>query len=269
MKSFQVRLCPAATLAVTTMLISNSSWAGLSAKDIMSKSEEARRTKEVTATCKLTQQAKAKEFHWARKIAGNGVDFRTFVRFFAPPTVRDEGILILEKNGGDNEVLLYLPAYKKIRRVENQQQTGKFMGSEFSYSDIATPHVDDYTYAGGTLGPCPPDSKASGKCYQVESKPANDRVAERTGYSRSVNWVRSDNFMVVKAESYDPQGALYKRLLAFDIQPAGPEKGRWIAHRTQITNVKTGGSSTIEFSEIKVNSGIPESTFTQQNLAAE
>jgi outer membrane lipoprotein-sorting protein len=248
--------------------------AGISAKEIMSKSEDARKVREVTANCKLVQsgagsESKTKEFHWWRKIADNQIDYRTLVRFVAPSTVRGEGILILEKDKSGNEVLLYLPAYKKVRRVENQQQTGRFMGSEFSYSDIATPHLDDYSYSGGKQDLCPADSGAKGNCYAVESKPANDRVAERTGYSRIMNWVRADNFMVVKAEFYDPQGSLIKRLAASDIQPAGNEAGKWIAHQTHITNLKTGGSSQIEFADVKVNGGIRESVFTQQNLASD
>lgn len=239
--------------------------ATLSATEVMTRNEEVRKINDVTSSAVLTTGGgksgeKVKKFTWWRKLTADGTHFNTLTRFHAPAEVRGEGILFLEHEGDQNDVQIYLPAYKKIRRVENQAQSGSFMGSEFSYADIATPHVNDYKY---TL------TQDANDHYIVESVPANDAVKERTGYSRTVQWVRKDNFMADQGEFYDGSGALWKKMKASDIREVDPVKHKWMSHDLRIDNARNKKFTTLKFSNVKVNQGIPDSTFSLQNLARE
>ena len=138
------------------------------------------------------------------------------------------------------------------------------MGSVFSYSDIATPHVDDYQYKLVATEKCPNDSSQS--CTKIECTPSNDDVRERTGYSRSLVWVRSDNFMIEKAEYFQLEGKLLKKLDASEIKIVDSKNRKWLAHRLKIVNQLNQDSTELVFSNVKVNSGIPDSVFTPQNL---
>jgi hypothetical protein len=244
----------------------------LSGKEIMTRNEDARKVNEFEARSKLItgntkdSSTKSKEFSFWRKVQPDGIHNSTFTRFHAPAEVRNEGILIVENGSGKNDVLLYLPAYKKIRRVESQQQSGSFMGSVFSYSDIATPHVDEYQYSVLKEENCPTKEAAAIKCHVVEAVPANEDVKERTGYTKSVAWVRHDNFMVVKGEYYNLEGILFKRLEASEIKLVDPKGRKWLSHLLFIENLKTGDFTRLEFSKVKVNGGIADAIFTQQNL---
>lgn len=246
--------------------------APLPAKDIMAKNEAARRVKSMESSAVLTTAGgpggeKKKEFRWWRELNNDQVHFNTLTRFQSPAEVKGEGILFLERAAGDTDVQLYLPAFKKVRRVETQQQSGSFMGSEFSYSDIATPKADDYQYKLVREEPCPGD--ASVKCYVVESTPASEKVAESTGTSRSQKWIRQDNFMDIKAEYWDEKGALWKRMEATALKKVDPKENKWLAHKIKMDNLKNGRSTTLEFNEVKVNQEIPDSTFSVQNLSRE
>jgi len=244
----------------------------LTGREIMSRNEEARKVNEFESRSKLVSgnakdsSSKIKEFSFWRKVQSDGTHNSTFTRFHSPAEVRNEGILIVENSTGKNDVLLYLPAYKKIRRVESQQQSGSFMGSVFSYSDIATPHVDEYQYTVGKDEPCPTKESASIKCHVVEAVPTSDDIKERTGYTKSVAWVRQDNFMVVKGEYYNLQGELFKRLEASQIKLVDPRNQKWLSHSLFISNLKTGDYTRLEFTNVKVNGGISDAIFTQQNL---
>ncbi|NDG84059.1 MAG: outer membrane lipoprotein-sorting protein [Proteobacteria bacterium] len=264
---------PALLLALPLVLASSHAVAGsLSGKEIMTRNEEARKVSEFESKSRLvsgTQDSagdKIKEFSFWRKVQQDGVHNSTFTRFHSPAEVKNEGILIVENPSGKNDVLLYLPAYKKIRRVESQQQSGSFMGSVFSYSDIATPHVDEYDYKVMKEEKCPSAEGASVQCYQVEAVPANEEVKTRTGYTRSVAWVRQDNFMVVKAEYTNLEGELFKRLEASKIKMVDDKNKKWLAHELFIVNLKTKEFTRLTFENVKVNQGIPDSVFTQQNL---
>jgi outer membrane lipoprotein-sorting protein len=238
--------------------------ATLSAKEVMTRNEEVRKINDVNSNATLTTGGasgeKIKKFTWWRKLTADGTHFNTLTRFREPAEVRGEGILFLEHEGDQNDVQMYLPAYKKIRRVESQAQSGSFMGSEFSYADIATPHVDDYKY---TL------KEDAADHYVVESVPTTDAVRERTGYSKTVQWVRKDNFMADQGEFYDASGALWKKMKASDIREVDSAKHKWMAHDVRIDNVKNKKFTTLKFAGVKVNQGIADSTFSQQNLARE
>ena len=247
----------------------------LTPKEIMEKNEDARKVMEFQATSKLTTgpadgnkntETKIKEFTLWRKIQSDGIHNSTFTRFHAPAEVRNEGILIVENASGKNDVLLYLPAYKKIRRVESQQQSGSFMGSAFSYSDVASPHIDDYTYKMIKEEKCPTAEAAAQTCAVIESTPANDDVKERTSYSKMLVWVREDNFMTVQTEDYGLDGALFKKIQLNQIKMVDPKAKKWLSLDVIVTNFKTNEYTRLEYSNVKVNTGIPDSVFTQQNL---
>jgi hypothetical protein len=163
-----------------------------------------------------------------------------------------------------NDVLLYLPNFKKTRRVESQQQSGSFMGSVFSYSDIATPHVEDHRYKTLGIEKCESDPRIT--CYKIEGVPSNEEVKERTRYSKSIAWVRADNFMVERADYYQLDGKLWKKLKAAEIKMIDTKNKKWLAHSLSIVNQLTQEYTDLQFSKVKANSGISDAIFTQQNL---
>lgn len=250
--------------------LSLSAWAGPSGKEIMTRNEEARKLDDVTSSANLmtgggNREEKVKGFTWWRKLAADGAHFNTLTRFHAPAEVRGEGILFLEGKDGENEVLLYLPNFKKIRRVENQQQSGSFMGSEFSYSDIASPHADEHEYKILREAPCP-DPDAGVQCWVIEATPATEKVRERTGYSRTVNWIRQDNHMGAKGEYYDLEGKLLKKLTVGETKLVDAGKGKWMSHLLRIENARNGKFTVLRFAAVKANTGVKDAVFTQQNL---
>src|SRR6185295_7548237 len=247
-------------------------FAAMAPKDVMVKNEQARQLSDSIAKASLSTKSggteRVKEFTWWRKLLEDGTHFNTLTRFHTPAEVRGEGILFLEHAADQNEVLMYLPTYKKIRRVESQNQSSSFMGSEFSYADIATPHVDDYNYKMVKEEACPEaegsKENAGIKCFVVESTPATDAVKERTGYSKTVSWVRQDNFMHVKVEFYAAEGgALVKRMIASENKEVDPAKHKWMAMSVRMENVAKGNITLLKFAEVKVNQGVPDNTFTQ------
>ncbi len=267
MQKIQSLLCALATLATTSAFAAN-----LSAKEIMTRNEDARKVDDVNSSATITTgggkaTTKVKKFTWWRKLTADRVHYNTLTRFHEPAEVRGEGILFLEHAGDVNDVQMYLPAYKKIRRVESQQQSGSFMGSEFSYADIATPHVDDYTYTLRKDEECAIDGNPKARCHVVEAVPATDSVKERTGYSKTVQWLRQDNFIAVKGEYYDSEGKLWKKMESSQIEEVDPAKHKWMALKVKLENAKNQRQTTLEFARVRVNTGIPDSTFTQQSLS--
>lgn len=237
------------------------------ARDIMLKNEENRRlpewsSKATLTTVKKDSAKKEKVFTVWRKLKSDGVRFQTLTRFHAPAEVKGEGILFLENDQGENDIQIYLPAYRKIRRVERAQQSGSFMGSDFSYTDITTQHVDDYEYKKMGEETCPTEDSKNIKCSIIEGKPARKAVLERTGYSRFKLWVRVDNAMVVKSYYWDLEGKDLKETISSNMKQVSD---KWFVHENRMKNLKTGSQTDLIFQELKSGS-LSSALFTPQNL---
>ena len=246
----------------------------LSAYDIMKKHEEVRKISTLVASAKMTTKSsdgkeRVKDFTWWRKLQPDGIHFNTLTRFHFPPEIKGEGVLFLENTNGKADVQLYLPKYKKVRRVESSQQSSSFMGSDFSYSDIATPHFEDFEYKTIKSEKCPGEESSSWDCHLIESKPKTDEVRERTGYLKAETWVRADNFMAVRVFYYDLQNQFWKNLDAAEIKLVDSKNSKWMAHFLKMENILKNKVTTIKFDKVKVGEVIPETTFTIQNLSRE
>ncbi len=239
----------------------------LDGKEIMEKSEAATLIPQFTAkavlrSAKKSGEAKEKAFFFWRKLKDDGVRYRSLTRFTAPSEVKGEAILFLENEHGANDILLYLPAYQKTRRIERTQQSSSFMGSDFSYSDLTKPHTSDYKYVLAGEEKCPEESAAT--CYRIAGEPATPLIRDQTGYSKMTIWIRKENFLMVHTDDYDLEGALIKKAILSD-----PEKlpgGKYFQKKIAVTNQKDGGQTSLQFSELKTEEKIPDSVFTQQSL---
>lgn len=245
----------------------------LSAKDIMAKNDEARRLSQAEAQAKMSTggaggASRAKEFTWWRKLKDDSIHSDTLTRFHFPPEIKKEGILFLG-SAENTDIQIYLPTFKKVRRVETGQQSGSFMGSEFSYADIDPPVVNDYEYQLLREENCAGTVAQGVKCWVIESRPAREQVKERTGVSKGITWIRQDNFMATQAEYLDTEGQPWKKLEVFETKEVDPKNHKWMSTSLKMTNQKTSKSTSLVFEGVKVDKKIPAATFTVQNLSRE
>jgi hypothetical protein len=141
------------------------------------------------------------------------------------------------------------------------------MGSAFSYSDMSSTQTDDYKHTYLRSEPCPNDTKVT--CLVIESVPQAEGAKQRTAYSKTVGWVRNDNWHVAQAECFDKDGALWKRSVSSDFREVDAAAHKVLAHQVRIDDLKAKKFSILAFQDAKTTTPVPDSTFTQQNLARE
>jgi hypothetical protein len=242
-----------------------------SGRELLERQEEARKlpsfqAKASLSTSKAGEPAKApKRFRWWRKLGDDRTRFVTLIRFDEPATIRGEAVLIREDKR-QNNVLLYLPHFKKVRRVEGQSQSSNFFGSVFSYSDVAVPHADDSTAKVLREESCPGEQR---KCWVVEVSPATAAIKDRTGYSRSVQWIHQDTWVTVAGDFYDQKNKLWKRLTATEVKEVDPKAHKWLPHRIRLEDVQKNRTTDLRLTDVKVNVRLDDTLFTDQNLANE
>lgn len=238
----------------------------LTAKAIMQKNFSVSRVADMTMMSKLTLfnaagQTRLRVTSGVSKLQKNEIDYSRMIRFIDPADVKGTGVLTIEHSGGDDDVWIYLPALKKSRRIASSEKSSSFMGTEFSYADILSAKVEDYTH---TL--VRSEQYNGVDCYVVESVAASPKLVEETGYSRKVSWIRKDNFVENKVEYYDKANSFLKTLVTDIITEVDKDHHKWIPLKREMTNHQTNRRTIMEMSEVKVNTGATDDRFTTKYL---
>ena len=122
--------------------------------------------------------------------------------FIEPKDDRGVAFLKIEHDNKDDEMRMWLPDFKKIRRISSKRRGDSFMASDLSYEDLASREIDKYIYKRKE------DSKIDGvDCFVVEVRPS-DKV--ESSYTKHLSWINKSTLSVVKEESFDKRGELLK-----------------------------------------------------------
>ena len=158
-----------------------------------------------------------------------GDDSLSLMFFLSPADVKNTGFLTFDydASGKDDDQWLYLPALHKTKRIASGDKSGSFMGSDFNYSDMTSPDLDEYEY---TLMK---ETEVRGKpVWQIKAVPKSKAEIEESGYTQSVLFVRQDNYVVVRRVSWVHKK---KRLKYMDVKKLEQIEGVWVATEMQMT----------------------------------
>jgi len=190
---------------------------------------------------------------WTRKV---GDEEKMLIKFLAPADVRGTAFLALKK-GGKEEMKLYLPALKRIRRIAGSQKKGSFMGSDFTYDDISNlggMKIEDYNHK-----LLKTEEGAGGKVFVVESTP---KPGVESSYSKLVVWVPEATYVPTRIEFYK-KGKLYKVLQSSKIESFADGK-YLIPTYLVMENVKTKHKTILEQQDLEIDVEIPDSVFSER-----
>ncbi len=258
MVSLRAGLIVALTLPVAA-------WA-LTAVEIMDKNfvvgKYADSTSETTMTLtnKSGQQRVRKTFGTS-KLDANGIDNKRMTRFLEPTDVKGTVSLLVEHSDKDDDIWIYLPSVKKVRRLISSNKKDSFVGTDFSYGDVIGHKVKEWNHT------IVKEEEVDGKpCYVIESTPKDATVKTNTGYSKRIGWIQKDNFVTVKAVSYDEAGELLKEAKYSHWKEVDTVKHKWQAGILEAKNLQTGHSTVIAIDQFKVNNGVKDDFFTTRYM---
>jgi uncharacterized protein YxeA len=173
--------------------------------------------------------------------------------FLAPADDKGVAYLKIEHENKNDDMKLWLPNFKKIRRVSSKKKSESFMGSDMSYEDMTSRNIDEYTYS--ILGSEKIDNV---DCYILESVPSGIK----TEYSKHISWITKDMHLPVKEESFDKNGELLKSKSIIYQQI----KEYSIMIELHVKNVQRNHQTILKFDNIEVDSGIKDNIFHEKNL---
>jgi outer membrane lipoprotein-sorting protein len=206
-------------------------------------------------------QQRVRETDGQTKLIAGTTDNRRLVNFLSPADVRGTKTLLIEHSAADDDIWIYLPAMKKVRRLVASNKKDSFVGTDFSYGDVIGHKVEDWNHK------LMRQEKVDGRdCYVVESTPKRPEVADNTGYSKRVSWIDKESFVALRAELYDQSGEFLKRTSAQDVELVDPKNNRYQPMKLTAENVQTGHKTIIEFANFKANVGVSDELFAARSL---
>ncbi len=180
---------------------------------------------------------------------------KTMTVFVEPADVKGTAFLTWSHAKRPDDQWLYLPALKRIKRINSKNKSGPFMGSEFAYEDLASQEVEKYTYKYLR------DENLNGvDTFVLERYPAY----EHSGYKRQVVWVNKQEYRPEKIEFYDRKDTLLKTL-TFSGYNQYLDKF-WRADRFDMVNHQTGKSTVLTWSDFHFKTGLTDRDFRKNAL---
>ncbi|NOX87988.1 MAG: outer membrane lipoprotein-sorting protein [Calditrichaeota bacterium] len=185
---------------------------------------------------------------------------KALIRFLSPADIKGTGFLSVENSDRDDDNWLYLPALRKVRRIAGSDKTDSFMGTEFTYEDLEAEDLEAYEYK--LIGS---DTVGGVAAWIVEARAVSPKKIKETGYSKRELWISKDHYLAVQTKYYDKKGAYVKLYKASDIKQV-PGTDKWRAYRMTMEDVRKGNKTVLEFSDYKINQGVPDKYFSQRYL---
>ena len=180
---------------------------------------------------------------------------KNLTRFLSPADIEGTGFLSWENDDKDDTQYLYLPGLGRTRRIVSSQKDMRFVNTDFTYEDMQRRRVEKDTHQ-----LLKEEEWQGHQCYVVEYIPKDKKSSQ---YSKFVQWIDKESFVVVKAEFYNKKGVMCKRLTVNQLEKIGLI---WTAMNTQMEDLKNIHKTRMQVSEVVYNQNLEDEIFTLRNL---
>ena len=221
--------------------------------------ESARGFDNFTANMKMTLRSKnGREIERAMRLqvleTGNDGDKTLFI-FDQPRDVKGTAFLVHAFKDKPDQQWLYLPALKRVKGISSSNQSGSFMGSEFSYEDLGAVEPEKYQHTYLRDEAC-----GDYECYVLERVPK----FKDSGYSRLLIWLDKEALRTREVHYYDRRNEHLKTMIAEDFKLYLDKF--WRSRQVTMSNHLTGKSTVLAWEDYEFGTDLDESDFTRTAL---
>lgn len=181
---------------------------------------------------------------------------KSLMVFDEPKDVEGTAFLSFSHIGKPDDQWIFLPALKRVKRISSKKKSGSFMGSEFSYEDLASFEVEKYTFKYLRQEPCGEGLT----CHVIESYPKD----KNSGYSKLISWVDTQELRSHKIDFYDRKGDLLKTMQVQKYKLYADKFWRPVV--SNMKNHQTGKSTELHWNKMEIDTGLTEADFSKNNL---
>ncbi len=181
-------------------------------------------------------------------------DKRKFV-FERPRDIKGTAVLIHSKVVEDDAQWIFLPAFKRVKRISSTNKSTPFMGSEFSYEDLSSQELEKYENHYVRHDAC--DDK---ECDVIERVPNFPHSL----YSKLVVYVDKKDNRYRKIIYFDKKGKKIKTQTLSDYKLYSDRY--LLPNKMVMVNHKNGKKTTMLWEDIKLKTNIVKRHFNVSAL---
>ncbi len=198
-----------------------------------------------------------RKVHYITKIINQRL--HSIARLTAPEYLRGMTILTIEQRDRSHDAFAFLPALGKTRRVTTAQKGDAFFGSDLTYEDLERKRTDEFEL--GELAVAEHEGEA---IYRIGGTPVRKGIYSRVEFDVA----QSDHAILVTR--YYKRGAPQPyRVLEAPRSAMVEQEGHVLPSRLLVSNLRSGTSTEVLISDLRVNASIPDRIFTVATLEQE
>ena len=181
---------------------------------------------------------------------------KSLMKYIKPSRVKDQAILMLNDA---NDIWIYFPRTKRIRKLATHAKKQKLEGGDFSYKDMGGSDAFIEEYNAVRLKD---EKKEARICYKLELK----RKAEsNASYSRVILWVDKETFIPLVIDYYheDDPSLWEKQLVCSDIKLID---SIYTPMKCVMYNKLDNTHTSMEIIEVTYNVDLSDDIFTEMGM---
>ncbi len=153
-----------------------------------------------------------------------------------------------------DQVYVYLPGYKKVRRVASHNMNQSFVGSDFTNADMAAASFP--VLYNSTI------EKEDGDHWYLKLVP---KQPEESAYGHLIMKIGKKDYLQWQTDYYNPKGEHIKQFKASKPHKFPGVQDEWHTH-IEISDPRTGHRTVMEVNSLQLNQGLKKKIFTTRYL---
>ncbi len=214
-------------------------------------------TVELVATDKAGQERSQTAKLFAKR-AGDGTA-RLLLRIEDPPDLRGSAFLLVQKEKGKNDMFVYLPELKKVRRISTRNLRGKLFGTDFSYEDVEQLFAQR---EGASLARLPDAEHGGRAVFVLEAKPAPDA---EDGYARVTSVVDRQTCVPLEISFFE-QGDAPAKVIRVDPARITKEGEVHVPRLVEVRDLQKETGSRLVTHDVRVDPELADRMFSSSAL---
>lgn len=177
-------------------------------------------------------------------------DSLALVRFNSPAEVKMITLLTLS----DDEIYIYMPAYRKTKRISGGAKNGNFVGSDLKYSDISLLYNEKSgNYESNILG----ENESN---YKVEIIPQEND----SDYGKIVAVIEKENMLIENVEFYNQKNEKIKTMNFSNLKDFSGHK---LYTHIELKDINSGHSTVLDINKAEFDIGVTQRFFNKMNIS--
>lgn len=191
----------------------------------------------------------------------DGADLKSFIYIHKPADVQGTGVMLHafdDNSAKQDDIWLYIPAMRKVKRLSAKNKRGRFVSSELSYADLERLQLQDFEYHVEGV-----EDIDGTKTVKILANVANENAKYKTGYAKKTLWVDTERDILLKEVYFDEQGMLLKTRRVKTVEKID---SFWTVTHLEVENHQTGDKTDLFLDKISYNVPVSKTQFSKVSL---